>query len=207
MAKNENNIKQQLDKVLEIMKEQEKIEMLRNDRTNDFDNAFRYLMVNEGSYSDLEKDPGGRTIFGITERDYPEDFAKIYALYKQGKKDEALKLTKEFYRKNFWQYRYQLIHDTALAFKLFDLSVNIGKVKAIKLLQQILKYIYKQNINITGNFDIPTFYAVNTVIEKYGRDNLYNNYVRAAELYYKKLKLFWFFGKGWLNRLFRKREI
>ena len=36
-----------------------------------FNNAFEYLLKNEGVYSFSKNDPGGETKFGISKRSYP----------------------------------------------------------------------------------------------------------------------------------------
>lgn len=39
---------------------------------NNFDKAFELVVGVEGGYVNDPRDPGGRTIYGITERDHPD---------------------------------------------------------------------------------------------------------------------------------------
>ena len=52
-----------------------------------FDKAFEILLENEGGFSNEAFDPGGRTLYGITEAYDPDAFAAMYALYLEGKLD------------------------------------------------------------------------------------------------------------------------
>lgn len=175
-------------------------QMIDNNRQNDFENAFAALMQNEGGFSNDPMDTGGKTIYGITERDYPQTFKIVYTLFKQGKQQIAYNIAKRFYYKMYWNPLYEEIPDSSLAFKIFDLSVNKGKEKTIKLLQRILKYDFGKTIAVDGQFGQITLGAVKSV------DNhlLYQKFIEYNESDYRNMKTFWKFGKGWLRRLFRR---
>lgn len=194
---------------LEILEEIKSLQekQLQNNREDDFDNAFELLIKNEGVYSNLAKDPGKRTIFGISEKHHPNDFQKVYQMYIEGNYRIALLLAKIFYKKNFWDDRYKQIKDSSLAFKLFDTSVNLGKKTAIRLLQRVLRYTYNLEQDDRGVFDQQTLDNINLVISRFGADNLYENFIEVTKNYYKSLKNFIHFGKGWLSRLFRRHKI
>lgn len=170
-------------------------------RENDFDNAFNKLMENEGGFSNDKHDLGRATIYGITSRDYPNDFNDIYYLFTHGQKNLALMRASSFYKRNFWNPLYEEIPDSSLAFKLFDLSVNRGKKTAVKLLQQTLFFDFGQNLTVDGIFGLGTLGAIKMVVNQ---DLLYQKFIERNEASYRKLTTFWRFGKGWLNRL-RKR--
>lgn len=170
-------------------------------RKDDFENAFKHLILNEGGYSNDPVDAGGKTIYGITSRDYPNQFMVIYQLFKDGNKALALKGAENFYRKEFWNPLYEEIPDSSLAFKIFDLSVNRGKKTAVKLLQQTLFFDFGQNLTIDGVFGKGTLTSIKLVVNQ---DALYQKYIERNEASYKKLSTFYRFGKGWLNRLRRK---
>lgn len=174
-----------------------------NDRKDDFINAFNELIINEGGYSDDPVDKGGKTIYGITIRDYPQVFCTIYQLYKEGNKALALKAAENFYRKEFWNPLYEEIPDSSLAFKLFDLSVNRGKKTAIKLLQDTIFFDLGKTITRDGIFGQGTLKA----IKELSPEILYTAYIKRNEESYKKLSTAWRFLKGWLNRLNRRKYI
>ena len=175
-----------------------------NTREDDFDNAFQILIINEGGYSNNPMDSGGKTIYGITQRDYPDAFAVCADLYKQKLFLLALDYAKRFYKKNFWNDLYKEIPDSSLSFKIFDLSVNRGTVTAIKLLQRTLYYEFKKTIKIDGKFGQITLGAIKSINNQ---EMLYEKYIKCNEASYKFLTKFWYYGKGWLNRLFRRHEI
>lgn len=175
-----------------------KTEQEKNNRVDDFENAFNQLMENEGGFSNDKYDPGSKTIYGITSRDYPHSFSVINQLYQDGNKALALHTAKNFYRKNFWDELYQEIPDSSLSFKIFDLSVNRGKKTAIKLLQDTLFFDFGKTIARDGIFGPITLGAINTIVNY---DILYQKYIERNEASYRKLSTFWRFGRGWLNRL------
>lgn len=168
-----------------------------------FDRIFDLLIKNEGSYSDHPRDTGGKTIYGITSRDYPDDYKKIYEAFKNKDYNKAKLFAKEFYKNNFWNELYDKIIDGSLAYKLFDLSVNIGKKTAIKMLQKTIN-AFEYKIEVDGIFGNKTLEAVNYFYNNKQSDELYKAYIERAKKYYKMLKTFDVFGKGWLARLAKK---
>ena len=170
-------------------------------RSDDFDNAFKQLILNEGEWSNDKFDPGGKTIYGITIRDYPEYYSQVYMLWNTGRKEVAKELVKHFYKKNFWNTLYEEIPDSSLAFKIFDLSVNRGKKTAIKILQETIFFDFGKTIKRDGIFGKITLGAIQSIVNQ---ELLYNKYIERSEASYRLLPTFWRFGKGWINRL-RKR--
>lgn len=85
-----------------------------------FDDAFDALIGNEGGYSDNPKDPGGATMWGVTERvarasgytgsmqDLPRDTAKAIA------------------KKLYWDPLHLDAFDPRVAFQIFDANYNGG---------------------------------------------------------------------------------
>ncbi len=86
-------------------------------KTSRYDVAFDYLIKNEGGYVDNPKDPGGETKYGICKR-----YNKNINI-----KNITLEFAKKYYYEKFWSSMYERIHDSKIAIKLFDTSVNIGK--------------------------------------------------------------------------------
>lgn len=177
--------------------------MIPNNRDDDFDNAFELLLVNEGTFSNNPNDPGKGTIYGITERDYPESFTKIYNLYKSGMTTLALRQAKMFYKKHFWNELYKEIPDSSLALKLFDIGVNRSVKVAVKILQRVLYYDFGKTLKKDGLFGQITLGAVKSV----SSELLYKKYIDQTERNYRSLRGFVYFGRGWLNRLFRRHII
>lgn len=88
----------------------------------DFDTAFAKLIGHEGGYVNNPADPGGETKFGISKRAYPDvDIASL-----------TVESAKVIYRRDYWNDAIP----PALAFQVFDASVNSGKRQAMKFLQR-----------------------------------------------------------------------
>lgn len=171
---------------------------------NIFDAIFKQLLKNEGIYSDHPADKGGKTIFGITKRYHPEMFDKVYNLWKSGQVEEALNIAKEFYKKNYWDSSFNHIPDTALQFKLFDLSVNLGKTIAIKLLKRVMLQKFDLPVTDNNHLDITTLLLLSRVYKAGLGDEFYFEFIKEVEKHYRRLRGFPTFGKGWLKRLYFK---
>jgi len=171
-------------------------------RENNFDIAFEMLVCAEGTYSNVRGDRGGRTIYGITKRDYPLDFDRVYKVYKMGHYELAKHRAKIFYKREFWNPLYDRISNK-LAYKIFDLSVNRGKRTAIKTLQRVLKYILFYNLKVNGRF---TYREVEIITRHLPQDEIYNEYLQANYRGYKRMATAYLFLKGWTKRLFRNYE-
>ena len=167
-----------------------------------YDEFYKAVEANEGGYQNDPDDKGNAgkgTIYGIAYKYFPYDFLACYSLYKQGKIKEAKEYAKKFYYNKFYNPLYDKIHNEQLAFKIFDLSVNLGKTTTIKLLQTALNKYGDLRIADDGVFGDYTLKAVN-----YAPDDFYNRFIMLVEEHYeRKAKLgrnkkFLF---GWLNRL------
>lgn len=113
-----------------------------------FAEAISKTLLFEGGYVNDSADSGGETYRGISRKNWPKwagwafvDRAKLmHDISLSVFPDDLEYLTNlqalvvTFYQTNFWQY--DGLTDQEVADKVFDLSVNVGKVHAIKILQQ-----------------------------------------------------------------------
>ena len=100
----------------------------------DFDRAFDILMTHEGGFSNrpFSEDPGGATMYGVTER-----VAREHG-YTGQMQDLTLDFAKSVYRKSYWDAcQCDAMPDT-IRYPLFDAAVNSGAGQAIKWLQSSL---------------------------------------------------------------------
>lgn len=159
--------------------------------TDRFIKFFTQLIKNEGGFSDDKNDSGGATIYGISVNNFPSQYSVIHELY-QKDKPNALLYAQSFYNANFYKPIYDRIKDEQIAFKLFDLGVNMGMIPPIKMLQRSC------GVPDDGIFGECTLNAVNS-------KDCYKLFIAEAEKYYVSLvnknpqnaK----FLNGWLNRL------
>ena len=95
-----------------------------------FPEAFDLLITHEGGFSSHPDDPGGATMYGVTEK-----VARAEG-YTGAMRNFSLNDAKTIYRKNYWDAcRCDLMPDQ-LRYPLFDAAVNSGPGQSIKWLHQ-----------------------------------------------------------------------
>lgn len=147
-----------------------------------FDRAMTHTFKWEGGYVNDPHDPGGETKYGISKRSNPEiDIPSLT------KKD-----AKEIYYKKYWfPFRFDELSSETLAIKVFDVGVNVGTKKAIKWLQKCV------GATVDGIIGPETIRLTNQAPQA----QVLEDFLSMAEDYYRALKSFSVFGRGWLNRL------
>tara|TARA_R100000365_G_C2702842_1_gene40764 strand:- start:160 stop:636 length:477 start_codon:yes stop_codon:yes gene_type:complete len=93
-----------------------------------FAEAVTVILDHEGGYIDDRKDPGGETKFGISKRQYPNLNIKKLTV------GEAM----DIYRKDYWDKAKVIKVPSNLQLIYFDMVVNQGKRRAVKILQEAL---------------------------------------------------------------------
>jgi len=99
---------------------EEKEEMSR------FDEIIEVVLEHEGGYVNDPKDPGGETNFGIAKRSHPD--VDIKNLTKEG--------AKEIYKEVYWDKNKVESLPRDLWHIYFDMCVNQGKSRAVKIIQR-----------------------------------------------------------------------
>jgi len=106
----------------------------------------------EGGYANDADDPGGETNFGISRRSYPD--VDIRGLTREG----AIAI----YRRDFWDKPgFGRIESPAVAAKVFDMAVNMGAARAVRLLQQSSNDTRGRLVAVDGVCGAHTVEAVN----------------------------------------------
>ena len=96
--------------------------------TDAFLRAYNEVLGLEGGYTNHPDDPGGRTQYGICERDYPE-------LWVDG--PPALEDAQQVYWRDFWQpCRLDGFTSSAVRNEVFEAAVNCGAGRAQRWLQE-----------------------------------------------------------------------
>lgn len=95
-----------------------------------FDQAFVRLLGHEGGYSDNPADPGGETMWGVTQR----------VARANGYQGPMINLPRDvaaaIYRRQYWDAVKSDMLPEAVRFDVFDAAVNSGTVQAVKWLQR-----------------------------------------------------------------------
>jgi lysozyme family protein len=93
-----------------------------------FDKAVEVILKHEGGYVNDPVDPGGETNMGISKRAYP--YLNIKELTKKDAKD--------IYFKDYWLKAKCSKLPEELRMIYFDMVVNMGKSRAVKILQKAI---------------------------------------------------------------------
>ena len=95
-----------------------------------FDDAFSRLLEHEGGYSNHAVDPGGKTMYGITEA-----VARAHG-YVGDMRNLSVDFAKKIYKSSYWDtVRADELPDH-IRYTTFDAAVNSGPTQSIKWLQQ-----------------------------------------------------------------------
>jgi lysozyme family protein len=145
-------------------------------------------------------DPGGETKYGISKRSYPHLDIKNLSLTD----------AKAIYKKDFWdkcsldEINWQHIADV-----IFDMAVNMGRKRAVKIAQKAYNSVSGDYITVDRLIGKNTIKAINSLVDE--RD-MVNKMVDLRVDYYLSLihrnSKFKVFKKGWLRRAnsFRMEE-
>lgn len=146
-----------------------------------FDNAFATVVGLEGKETDDPTDPGGRTKFGLSQRDNPDlDFNNLTI-------DQA----KVRYLERYWQPIGCTDLPPYAALLMFDCSVNQGQEVALHFMQSAC------DLKADGELGPKTRAAFATV-----RPIDLAQFMALRACRYAVTKNFDKYGHGWLNRLF-----
>ena len=150
----------------------------------DFDTAFDRLLGNEGGYSDDPGDPGGKTRWGITERE-----ARAHG-YDADMRDLPKDFAKQIYRKDYWDILGDDA-DPAIKFQAFDFGVNAGVQTSIRKLQAAI------GVADDGKWG-PVSKAALAAMDK---NDVLMRFAAQRLNFYTSLSTWPRFGKGWTRRI------
>jgi len=156
-----------------------------NEEMSKFDEIIEVVLEHEGGYVNDPKDPGGETNFGIAKRSNPDVDIKNFT------KAEATLI----YKTKYWDKNKVESLPEELWHIYFDMCVNMGRSRAVKILQQSAVN-RGRNIKVDGGLGPNTIKALKGVELERVRAFRVRYYV---ELVNKKpdLEKFYF---GWFRR-------
>ena len=152
-----------------------------------FDEIIELTLEHEGGYVNDPNDLGGETNFGIAKRFYPD--VDIKNLTKEG--------AKEIYRTDYWNKNKVDNVSDDLKHIFFDMCVNQGKSRAVKILQKATN-AKGAKLTIDGGLGPATLGAIEKYKPELARVRSYR-VLHYANLVFKKpeQERFWF---GWFRR-------
>jgi lysozyme family protein len=158
---------------------------------SNFDVCLAKLLVHEGGFVNHPSDPGGMTNLGVTARvweewvGHPVDEKQMRAL--------TPALVAPLYRKKYWDACHADDLVSGLDYAVFDVAVNSGVGRAIKLLQS--------SVGATPDGGYGSITAA--LVKKAEADPalLIELYCAKRLEFLESLKAFIIFGKGWSRRV------
>lgn len=97
-----------------------------------FDDAIKRVLMHEGGYSDHAADPGGKTMYGITEAVARE------VGYRGNMNELPLDLAKRIYKDRYWDAIRADDLPASIRYIMLDAAVNSGPRQAVLWLQRAL---------------------------------------------------------------------
>jgi lysozyme family protein len=174
-----------------------------------FNNAFEYVLKNEGDYVEHPKDSGETTKLGISLRflkslDLGEaDLNNDMKIDKEDIKLVDINEAKKLYREHFWiPIKGDKITDEQIAIKIFDTAVNIGIRQTVLIMQRALNDIatpvIEGKLKVDGKIGYKTLEKLNSLNAK-SKTNFLIQFVYLLSDFYKSLDKPEFIH-GWLLR-------
>jgi len=151
----------------------------------DFNTAFDLLITHEGGFSNHPDDPGGATMYGVTEA-----VARANG-YTGHMRDFTLDQAKAIYRKQYWDACQCDALPDPIRYPLFDAAVNSGPGQAIKWLQSAA------GVKADGAMGPVTKHAVAVAPTMLLRQQMIGKRLR----FMTELKNWPSFSKGWARRI------
>jgi lysozyme family protein len=161
--------------------------------TKNFRDCLELVLKHEGGYIDHPKDPGGRTNLGVTQRVWEEWVG--HPATEKDMRELTPAIVAPMYEMRYWRTSYCEKLPRGLDLLVFSMAVNAGAGRSVKLLQDAIGVVTDGVIGPNTMAKINEA-NVETLIDKFSE---------ARTAYYKGLKLFPVFGRGWLNRTDKER--
>lgn len=162
-----------------------------------FKKCLEALLVHEGNFVNHPQDPGGMTNLGVTAKvweewvGHPVDEKQMRALTPE--------LVAPLYKRKYWDVCHADDLVSGLDYAVFDLAVNSGSGRAIKILQSCV------GATPDGGYGSIT----SALVKKAQQEDparLIEMYCAKRLEFLEQLKTFATFGKGWSKRVAEVKE-
>ena len=160
--------------------------------TGNFKECLALVLKSEGGWVNNPNDPGGETNLGVTKRVWEEWVGHPVTTMKNLTQADVAPL----YEQKYWRPCYGEVLPRGLDFVVFSMGVNAGPGRSVKLLQSSIGCVPD---GVIGPRTRELICASNsaTLIAKFSE---------SRREYYRALKTFPIFGKGWLTRVDREES-
>ena len=157
-----------------------------------FKECLDLVLKSEGGWVNNPQDPGGETNLGVTKRVWEEYVGHPVESLKKLTKDDVAPL----YEQKYWRPCYGEVLPRGLDFVMFSMAVNAGSGRTVKLLQSTIGCVPD---GVIGP-------RTRRLISNGNSATLITQFSEARREYYRTLKTFPIFGKGWLARVDREEQ-
>jgi lysozyme family protein len=154
-----------------------------------FTACLALVLKSEGGYVNNPADPGGITNLGVTKRVWEEYTG--HEVDEKTMRGLTPQLVAPLYEQKYWRPCYGEVLPRGLDFVVFSMGVNAGPGRSVKLLQSAIGCVPD---GIIGPKTRELILASNSA-------TLIAQFSEARREYYRSLKTFPIFGKGWLSRV------
>lgn len=165
---------------------------------NNFNESVEIILECEGGFVNNINDPGGMTNHGITRRVY-EQYIGGY-VNENEMRNMPIDDAKKIYKLNYWNLVKGDHLPSGVDLCVFDFAVNAGVNRSVKTMQM---NIGTKEDGIVG---VNTLGMINSLSDD-EIIKLINDICDDREIFYRSLKTFEVFGKGWMNRLNKIKDI
>lgn len=162
---------------------------------SNFKNALKLILKHEGGFVNHPKDPGGATNKGITIETYRVHYGRDKTV--QDLKDIPQDHLESIYKEGYWDKAKCNELPSGVDIIVFDMAVNAGVKRAAIILQRAV------GVEDDGAIGPLTLEAV----AKNDPVRIIKNYTEQRMKFYRSLKHWDTFGKGWSIRAYSTEEV
>jgi len=163
---------------------------------NNFEKCLEMLLVHEGGYVNHPDDPGGETNLGVTKRVWQEWVG--HDVSEKEMRNLTPKMVGPLYKRKYWDACRADELVSGLDYCVFDVAVNSGVGRAIKLLQSV--------VGATPDGGYGSITAALVKEAEKDPERLISLYSAKRLDFLESLKAFPVFGKGWSRRVAEVKE-
>lgn len=157
-----------------------------------FRHCLDLVLQSEGGWVNHPSDPGGETNLGVTKRVWEEWVGHPVESLKKLTKDDVAPL----YEQKYWRPCYGEVLPRGLDLVVFSMGINAGAGRSVKLLQSSIGCVPD---GVIGP-------RTRGLISESNIANLIAKFSESRREYYRSLKNFPIFGRGWLARVDREES-
>jgi lysozyme family protein len=157
-----------------------------------FDRCLQEVLKHEGGYVNHPKDPGGMTNLGVTKRVYEEWVG--HPVNEAIMRGLTVAHVRALYKAKYWDVVKGDDLPAGVDLCVFDFGVNAGPKRAVRYLQLMT------GAAGDGVIGPNTLRQLQQYVRAHDTRHAVNRYQDLREAYYRKLKTFPTFGRGWLRR-------